>query len=758
MSSRAPWVSRLGLVRVRWVSPFARLVAVLAVLGHVAIAGAAERVTLWHSYRGDEERALATVLERYEREHPGVSVDMLAVHFEANSAKLLAAIPHAHGPDLFIETHERLGVYARDGLVAPIGAAFPDEDVATYDATAVRAMTLDGTRYGIPLSSKCLALFVNDALVPHTPATLEGVAALKGTLPAGTYPLVYDMTTAFFHAPFLHAFGGWIVDDEGGFAFHGEAAARSLDFVRALVTNGDVPEEPSSALVAQLFASGRAATAIEGPWLVGDLKSGVRYRVEPLPAIAAAGGARMRPFLTVEGVMLSPEGARRSAAIALARWLGRDVEAALTRARIGHQVVTERAAWDVLGDGREGGDDDPVLRAFHTAAGEALPMPTSTALRAAWVPANQAILKVLRGEMAPPEALDEAKHRFDDVTRPLPPPASPAPLLALLGALLFAGAVIGVRRARARAGDLRASLRRSLPAYKYVAHAVVAIALLVVLPLAAGAVTSFFAGPHDHLRYVGLANYAAILTARGGPLFAHGSFYLTLIVTVAWTVANVALHLALGLLLGVALSRPLLRLRALYRVLLVLPWAVPSYVTALAWKGMFHRQYGAVNALLRAVGAEPVSWFSSFSTAFAANVATNTWLGFPFMMVVVLGALTSIPRDVLEAAEVDGATRWQRFRFVTLPLLGPTLLPAVILGSVWTFNMFNVVFLVSGGDPDETTDILVSEAYRWAFTRDAQYGYAAAYAVLIFLLLAGSARVFGQRLGGAGTRTRGAVA
>ena len=81
-------------------------------------------------------------------------------------------------------------------------------------------------------------------------------------------------------------------------------------------------------------------------------------------------------------------------------------------------------------------------------------------------------------------------------------------------------------------------------------------------------------------------------------------------------------------------------------------------------------------------------------------MATNVWLGFPFMMVVTLGALTSIPKDVLEAAEVDGATRWQRFRRVTLPLLRPALLPAVVLGAIWTFNMFNVVFLVSGGEPD----------------------------------------------------------
>jgi arabinogalactan oligomer / maltooligosaccharide transport system permease protein len=96
---------------------------------------------------------------------------------------------------------------------------------------------------------------------------------------------------------------------------------------------------------------------------------------------------------------------------------------------------------------------------------------------------------------------------------------------------------------------------------------------------------------------------------------------------------------------------------------------------------------------------------------------------------------------VLEAAKVDGATRWQRLRLITLPMIRPTLAPAVTLGAIWTFNMFNVVFLVSGGDPDGTTDILVSEAYRWAFTREAQYGYAAAYAVLIFLLLTLATRV-----------------
>jgi arabinogalactan oligomer / maltooligosaccharide transport system permease protein len=162
---------------------------------------------------------------------------------------------------------------------------------------------------------------------------------------------------------------------------------------------------------------------------------------------------------------------------------------------------------------------------------------------------------------------------------------------------------------------------------------------------------------------------------------------------------------------------------------------VPNYITALMWKGLFHSQFGAINGLLVAIGVEPISWFTHFSTSFAANVVTNTWLGFPFMMVVSLGALQSIPTDLYEAAQVDGASRWAQFRHITLPLLKPALMPSIILGTVWTFNMFNIIYLVSGGEPGGGTDILVSEAYRWAFQRNEQYGFAAAYSVLIFFVL-----------------------
>ena len=132
---------------------------------------------------------------------------------------------------------------------------------------------------------------------------------------------------------------------------------------------------------------------------------------------------------------------------------------------------------------------------------------------------------------------------------------------------------------------------------------------------------------------------------------------------------------------------------------------------------------------------DAVQWLGQPFEAFLACFLTNVWLGFPFMMVVTLGALQAIPSDIEEAASIDGATGWQRFWAVTWPLLKPALLPAIVLGSIWTFNMFNIIYLVSGGEPDGGTEILISEAYRWAFTRGHRYGYAAAYAVLIFGVL-----------------------
>jgi len=297
------------------------------------------------------------------------------------------------------------------------------------------------------------------------------------------------------------------------------------------------------------------------------------------------------------------------------------------------------------------------------------------------------------------------------------------PFLALLGLLaLLSLAMPGL-------GRLVHGMVTMPGIYAYVVPAMAGMVVLVLIPFVMGVLLGFFT---TDLEFIGLGNFQEILFPAS---VSDTNFYLTLGVTVLWTVTNVVLHVTIGLALALVLNNPAVKARGLFRVLLIVPWAVPNYITALIWKWMFNYEFGAINLLLQALGLSKVAWFgTSFWTNFLANLATNTWLGFPFMMVVSLGALQSIPGELYEAADIDGATRWQKFRGITLPLLKPALFPAIILGTIWTFNMFNVIYLVSGGGPDNQTNILITEAYRF-FKVLNRYGFAAAYCVMIFVIL-----------------------
>ena len=311
----------------------------------------------------------------------------------------------------------------------------------------------------------------------------------------------------------------------------------------------------------------------------------------------------------------------------------------------------------------------------------------------------------------------------------------------VLGAAILAFFALGVAR------KLRETVSEFRYAYLYVTPAMVGMLILVFFPFIYGITLSFTGQtifntnqPLTDL-FVGLRNYVDIIgdvdvakrTVEGW-VINYQNFYWTLFITVCWTVSNVAVGVILGMILALTLNTPGLRFKPIYRVLLILPWAIPNYITALIWKALFHQQFGAVNQAIQMFGGEPVAWFDGVFTSFMTGLATNGWLSFPFMMVVILGGLQSISADMYEAATVEGATRSQQFWRITLPLLKPTLVPAVILSVVWTFNMFNVIYLVSGGEPAGANEILITKAYKIAF-EEYRYAYSAAYSTVIFLIL-----------------------
>ncbi len=229
---------------------------------------------------------------------------------------------------------------------------------------------------------------------------------------------------------------------------------------------------------------------------------------------------------------------------------------------------------------------------------------------------------------------------------------------------------------------------------------------------------------------VGLEQYEKVLTEPTEP-----NFYMIFLKTIIWTFVNVFFHVAIGVFLALLLNQSI-KGRGIYRTLLILPWAIPQYIVALTWRGMFNYEYGSINIILsKYLNLPAVEWLKNPTEAFMACILTNVWLGFPFMMVVALGALQSIPHELYEAAEIDGASWFYKLKNITIPLIRPVMIPAITLGIVWTFNNLNIVWLVSnGGEPSDSTHILVSFVYKAAFNLY-RYGYAAALSVVIFFIL-----------------------
>ncbi|WP_285647719.1 sugar ABC transporter permease [Lentzea sp. NBRC 102530] len=280
---------------------------------------------------------------------------------------------------------------------------------------------------------------------------------------------------------------------------------------------------------------------------------------------------------------------------------------------------------------------------------------------------------------------------------------------------------------------------------------VVVIAVLVLYPLAQGVFFTFtninegnIANPilERPATYdvVGFKNYLNVLS--GGESF--GAFWSTLVRTLIWTFSCVFFHYTIGLGLALLLNRQV-KGRTLYRVLLILPWAVPAFISAFAWKYMFNAQYGIINQLLRSVGLPDPVWLGQSNWALVSVIIVNVWLGTPFMMVALLGGLQSIPGDLYEAAEMDGATPWQRFRHVTLPGLRSVSSTVVLLGIIWTFNMFPVIYLIAGPNPN--TRILVTYAFERFFSGASRdYAIASTYGVLILSVLLVFAAVYRRAL------------
>ncbi|HTX18567.1 MAG TPA: sugar ABC transporter permease [Bacteroidota bacterium] len=290
----------------------------------------------------------------------------------------------------------------------------------------------------------------------------------------------------------------------------------------------------------------------------------------------------------------------------------------------------------------------------------------------------------------------------------------------------------------------RLELRKGTFVFFLVAPALLVLLGVVVYPFIFNVIISLSNMSLAHIRdwhFIGLKQYVSVFTEEAKP-----NFYGVFLKTIIWTVVNVVLHVIIGVFLALLLNQKEIRGRALIRTILIIPWAVPQLIVALTWRGMFNYEYGSINIMLTHwFGLPAVQWLKSPLETFIAVIITNVWLGYPFMMIIALGALQSIPHELYEAAEMDGASWFQKLRRITIPLMRPVMVPAITLGTIWTFNNLNIVWLVSNaGEPSDQTHLLVSFVYKAAFNFY-RYGYGAALSMIIFFILLAFSLTFMRR-------------
>lgn len=244
---------------------------------------------------------------------------------------------------------------------------------------------------------------------------------------------------------------------------------------------------------------------------------------------------------------------------------------------------------------------------------------------------------------------------------------------------------------------------------------------------------------------VGWQNFVKILTDDG----VQEPFIKIFIWTVVFALLTVIFTTLLGMIFASLVQWEALKGKAVYRLLLILPYAVPGFISILVFKGLFNQSFGEINLILNQLFGVRPEWFNDPFLAKAMLLIVNTWLGYPYMMIVCMGLLKAIPHDLYEASAIDGASVWQNFTKITMPLLVKPLMPLMIASFAFNFNNFVLIQLLTNGGPNMVgtttpaghTDLLVSYTYRIAFegsgTQD--FGLAAAIAVIIFLLVSGLA-------------------
>lgn len=282
--------------------------------------------------------------------------------------------------------------------------------------------------------------------------------------------------------------------------------------------------------------------------------------------------------------------------------------------------------------------------------------------------------------------------------------------------------------------------KNNAKAYPYLIPALVSIFIVTVLPIVYTVVISFTNYNMFHLEsfsFVGLTNYKEVFSGS-----IKNVFFPVLGWTICFALISTVGSYSMGLILAILLNNPHMKESKIYRAILIIPWALPSTIAILAWQGLLNEQYGGINNLLHSLGiAANIPWLTNPFWARTGIIIVNVWLGYPYMLNVCLGGLQAISQEYYEAARIDGASKFQCFKKITLPMVTKLSIPLVISTFASNFNNFGNIFMITEGGPARVdnqfagyTDILASTTYKMT-TWSNRYELSATFSVLVFIIV-----------------------
>lgn len=283
-------------------------------------------------------------------------------------------------------------------------------------------------------------------------------------------------------------------------------------------------------------------------------------------------------------------------------------------------------------------------------------------------------------------------------------------------------------------------MKKNWTGYLLIAPAFLLLGAVIVYPVGRALWMSLheivLTNPGGGTPFIGIQNYVEIIQKP--------YFWNSIENTVVWTMSNLVVQLILGTGVAVLLNQKF-PLRALVRGVVLIPWITPSVVAALTWRWMYDAEFGIINAVLMRLGLleQTIAWLGNTNTAMWAVIVESIWKGTPFVTVMILAVLQAVPNELYDAAKVDGADGIKRFRYVTLPLILPTIIIAATLTTIYTFNNFNAIWLLTGGGPLRATETLTILVYREAF-QQFNLGTSTAAGMIVFFILFVAVVLFGR--------------